>query len=383
MRSSNFSRHDTPKYSKYGIAPDELTIPELLKTAGYYNKMLGKWHLGYHVDGSNPLDAGFDDYLGLTGNYLKKLESASTLYRNREVEEKNVQFEKVTKQYTDEVVDFIKQDHDQPFFVYFSHHIAHNPILPSKPFKGKSQEKPRPTGKRKSSAYKDFLLELDDSVGRVRAAVNEAGIADNTLIVFLSDNGPTRNGSAQPYSGGKYVTMEGGHRVPAIFCWPKHIPAGQVSNAMITSMDLLPLFCHVAGVDLPTDRTFDGRDISRLLTGETDKSPHEVFFYYNGLNLQAVRKGKWKLHLPRKISDQPYWAKKGKSKLKPYLSLANSLLFDLEADPGAKANVVSEYPEVKAELMGLAASAREELGDVHIIGSDQRPHGLIDPNEKD
>ena len=213
--------------------------------------------------------------------------------------------------------------------------------------------------------------------------MNEAGIAENTLIVFLSDNGPTRNGSAHPYSGGKYVTMEGGHRVPAIFCWPKHIPAGQVSKAMITSMDLLPLFCHVAGVDLPTDRTFDGRNINRLLTGETDESPHEVFFYYNGLNLQAVRKGKWKLHLPRKISDQPYWAKKGESKLKPYLSLANSLLFDLEADPGAKANVISEYPEVKAELMELAASAREELGDVHITGSDQRPHGLVDPNDKD
>ena len=87
------SRHDTAKYSHYGIAPEEITIPELLKTAGYYNKMVGKWHLGYHVEGSNPLDAGFDEYLGLTGNYYKKLESASTLYRNREAEEKNVNFE--------------------------------------------------------------------------------------------------------------------------------------------------------------------------------------------------------------------------------------------------------------------------------------------------
>ena len=281
------------------------------------------------------------------------------------------------------MVDFIKQDHNQPFFVYFSHHIAHTPILPSKPFRGKSPKNPRAPGKKQNPAYQDFLLELDDSVGRVRTAVNDAGIADNTLIVFLSDNGPARFGSAQPFSGGKYVTMEGGHRVPAIFCWPKHIPAGQVSDAIITSMDLLPLFCHVAGVEVPTDRTIDGRDISDLLTGKTNESPHDAFYYYNGLNLQAVRLGKWKLHLPRKISDQPYWAKRGSPKQKPLMSLDKDLLFDLETDPGEKTNVITQHPKVKAKLMALADRAREELGDVHVTGTDQRPHGLVNPNDKE
>ena len=379
------SRHDTGKYSQYGIAVDEITIPELLKQAGYYNKMVGKWHLGYHVEGSNPLDAGFDDYLGLTGNYHKTIKGASTLYRNREVAEAKVKFEKVTNQYTEEVVDFIKQDHDQPFFVYFSHHIAHDPILPSQPFKGKSKKDATDVakvGKKKGTAFSDFLLELDDSVSRVRAAVNEAGIADNTLIVFLSDNGPARHGSAKPLTGGKYVTMEGGHRVPGIFCWPKRIPAGQVSKALISSMDLLPLFCHVAGVQLPGDRKIDGRDISDLLMEKTNQSPHEFFYYYNGLNLQAVRQGKWKLHLPREISDQPFWAKKGKPPRKPYLTLKEPMLFNLESDVGEQRNVISEYPDIAAELLEDAEQIRAELGDVQIEGSDQRPHGLINPNDK-
>ena len=369
------SRHNTPKYKEYGIAPDEVTIAELLKKAGYYNKAVGKWHLGFHVEGSHPLDAGFDDYLGLHSNFSKSHGDADTLYRNREVSETKIDFEKVTKLYTDEVVDFIKREHEQPFFVYFSHHIAHSPILPSKPFKGES-------GKGRSSAYGDFMLELDHSVGKVMAAVEEAGIGENTLVVFLSDNGPARFGSARPLTGGKYVTTEGGHRVPGIFHWPGHIAAGKVSDAMITSMDLLPLFCHLAGVEQPSDRTIDGKNIMDLLGGKSNKSPHENFYYYNGLSLQAVRNQTWKLHLPRTIADQPYWAKKGASARKPYLSLAQPMLFNLEDDIGEKKNVISQHPEVVTDLMEAADRIRSEIGDVRVKGSDQRPHNLENPNEK-
>ena len=370
------SRHDTPKYKEYGIAPDELTIAELLKTAGYFNKMVGKWHLGFHVEGSHPLDAGFDEYLGLPANFSSKVEGAADLYRNRERLEANVDFRKVTKLYTDEVVEFIKGERDRPFFLYFSHHIAHAPILPSKPFQGSS-------GEDRASAYGDFLLELDHSVGRVRQAVEEAGLRDDTLIVFLSDNGPARMGSAKPLSGGKYVTMEGGHRVPGIFHWPDHYPAGQVSNAMITSMDLLPLFCHVAGVDLPSDRKFDGENISDLLQGKTRQSPHENFYYYNGLNLQAVRNETWKLHLPRILDDQPYWARKaGGNSKKLHLSLQEPMLFNLKNDVGEQQNVASQYPDIVSKLKAETERTRAELGDVHMTGSDQRPHGLVNPNEK-
>lgn len=378
MRAGHpISRHPTEKYAKYGIAPEEVIMPELLKSAGYYTKMVGKWHLGFHVEGSHPLDAGFDDYLGLHGNFIteKKRVDERTIYRNREPVRVDIPFTQVTKLYTDEVVDFIKGEHEQPFFIYFSHHIAHNPILPNKRFKG--------TAGKEAGEFGDFLLELDDSVGQVRAAVEEAGLADNTLIVFLSDNGPARFGSAKPFTGGKYVTMEGGHRVPGIFHWPGYISAGQVSDVMITSMDLLPLFSDLAGALLPADRAIDGKNIIDLLIGKSEQSPHEYFYYYNGLNLQGVRNEKWKLQLPRTVKDQPYWARKSNAPRKPYISLKKPLLFDMKNDVGEKKNVISQHPEVAADLKKEAERVRNELGDVDVIGSDQRPHGLVNAQDKD
>ncbi|MGJ8639215.1 MAG: sulfatase family protein [Opitutaceae bacterium] len=378
MRAGHpISRHPTEKYAQYGIAPEEITMAELLKSAGYRTKMVGKWHLGFHVEGSHPLDAGFDDYLGLYSNYstVKARVDERTIYRNREAIEMDVPFTAVTKRYTDEVVDFIKGEHEEPFFIYFSHHIAHDPILPSKPFKG--------TSGKKGGKFGDFVLELDHSVGQVVDAVDAAGLSENTLIIFMSDNGPARHGSAEPWRGGKYVTMEGGHRVPAIFYWPGKISAGEVADSMITSMDLLPLFCDVAGAELPEEVTLDGRNIIDLLTGKTDQSPHEYFYYYNGLNLQAVRNEQWKLHLPRTKADQPYWARKGVAPRKPYLNLDTPLLFDLETDPGEENNVITQYPELTDELMKAAQRARAELGDVTVVGSDQRAHGLVNPQNKD
>ena len=371
------SRHPLPKYAKYGIAPDELTMAELLKSAGYYTKMVGKWHLGFHVDGSHPLDAGFDEYLGLYSNYSTQKERVDerTIYRNREVQEQNVAFEKVTTLYTDEIVNFIKQEHTEPFFVYFSHHIVHDPILPSNAFKGTS-------GKAGGGVFGDFVKELDHSVGRVLDALEDAGLSDNTLIVFMSDNGPARHGSAKPLSGGKYVTMEGGHRVPGIFHWPGRIPAGQVLDAMVSSLDLLPLFCHVAGAEIPSDRVIDGANIIDLLTGKTTQSPHEYFYYYNGVNLQGVRTEQWKMHLPRTVADQPYWAKRGSAPRKPYTTLKQPILFDLDVDLGETKNVISQHPEVAASLAKEAERIRAELGDVDVSGTDQGPHGLSDPQDK-
>ncbi|MGJ8655203.1 MAG: sulfatase family protein [Akkermansiaceae bacterium] len=380
MRAGHpISRHNTEKYKNYGIHPQEITIPELLKSAGYYNKIVGKWHLGFHVKGSHPLDAGFHDYLGIHGNHSTKHGDADTLYHNHQVKEEKIPMTKLTKLYTDEVVNFIHQKHQQPFFIYFAHHIAHTPVLPSKPFKGTSGKK-GPNGN-----YSDFILELDHSVGRLHKAVEEAGIANNTLIIFLSDNGPARFGSAKPLSGGKYVTMEGGMRVPAIFTWPTKIPPSQQSDAMITSMDLLPLFTHLAGAKLPDDRTIDGKNIIDILTGKTTQSPHKYFYYYNGLNLQAIRNEQWKLHFPRTAEDQPYWAKKGGggNPKKIHTTLKSPMLFNLDTDPAEKNNLISQHPEIVTELTKQATHIRKEIGDIHTTGTHQRPHGLVNPNNKD
>lgn len=363
-----------PKYENYGLASGEVAIPELLKPAGYRSLMVGKWHLGIKVQGSHPLDAGFDEHLGIPSNYAKgRGPDYNTLYRGKQVEQKNVPCQELTQRYTDEVVDFIGRQKDTPFFIYVSHHIVHTPLLPSKPFVGKSNK-----GK-----YGDFIKELDHSTGRIMSALQEAGIDDNTLVVFTSDNGAVpRNGSNGELSGGKYGTMEGGHRVPGIFRWPGKIPAGQVSSTTLSSMDLLPLLCDLAGVKLPSDRKIDGKPILPILRGKESETPHKLLYYYNGTNLQAVREGNWKLHLPRTTIDQPFWSKVPQHKWKGFVTLDEPQLFDLASDVGEKHNIADRYPEVVARLQEKADAARSELGDVRTTGSDQREINLVAPQER-
>lgn len=360
-----------PKYKNYGFAPEELTIPELLKPAGYRTLMVGKWHLGLEIKGSHPLDAGFEEYFGIPRNFAS---DDNTLYHNRDTVSEGVEAEILTTAYTDKVVEFISEKRDEPFFIYVSHHIVHNPLRPSKDFKGSSEY----------GVYGDFVQELDHSTGRIMEAVNKTGLEKSTLVVFTSDNGPTWKGQTGGMSGGKYCTMEAGHRVPGIFFWPGEIPAGQTSNTLISSMDLLPLFCDLANVDLPKDRKIDGKNILDILKGQTTKSPHEFTYYYNGTNLQAVRKGNWKLHLPRTVSDQPFWSKTSHPKVdKGFISLDEYRLFNLENDLAEKTNVAEKHPKVMAMLKAQAEVIRAQLGDVNIIGTDQRVPDLEAPQERD
>lgn len=364
------TRPAIPKYKRYGFAEEELTIPELLQPAGYRSLMVGKWHLGMNVQGSHPMDAGFGEYLGIPGNYDRD----QILYHNKDTMQIEVDCERLTSIYTDKVVDFITENGDRPFFIYMAHHIVHNPLRPSENFKGSS----------KYGVYGDFVQELDHSTGRILEALNNAQLTENTLVVFTSDNGPTYKGQTGGLSGGKYCTMEGGHRVPGIFYWPKGIPAGQTSSTLISSMDLLPLFCDVAGVDLPEDRKIDGKNILDILQGKTTESPHEYTYYYNGTNLQAIRSGKWKLHLPRTIQDQPFWSKKEHPKVdKGYVTLDEYVLNNLETDLAEKIDVSDQYPEMVARLKKESEIIRVELGDVHVIGTDQRVPNLERPQERD
>jgi arylsulfatase A-like enzyme len=351
------------KKTDYGLHPDEITIAELLKTAGYRSMAVGKWHIGFEMEGAHPMDVGFDTYFGLPYNYSTKHDPWNmALFRDRNMIEENVKFPAVTSRYNEEVVKFIEeQSKDQPFFIYMAHQIAHSPVAPSKPFIGSS----------KKGKYGDFVTELDHSVGKVLQALRENDLEKNTLVVFLADNGQAKSGSAGPLSGSKYTTMEGGHRVPAIFRWTGEIPVGQVSDTTLSSMDLLPLFCDLAGVELPTDRTIDGKNILNVLLGKTDESPHEFLYYYNGLNLQAVRKGKWKLHLPRTAKDQPYW---GSGKKGSFVTLDQPFLINLESDVGEKHNVAANNPEVVGTLLKEAERIRAELGDSNQAGSDRRSY---------
>lgn len=357
------SDYHTKSGGVYGLHPDEITIAELLKPAGYRSFAVGKWHLGFEMEGAHPLDVGFDSYYGLPHNYGGKVHAtARALIRDREVLSMKVPFQKVTPSYNREVVKFINEHpKDQPFFIYMAHQIAHSPILPNKAFLKKT----------KQGKYAAFVTELDDSVGQMLQALRDNGLEENTLVIFLADNGPTDAGSAGALSGSKYTTMEGGHRVAGIFRWKGTIPAGQVSDATLSSMDIFPLLADLAGVDLPTDRKIDGANIREILMGESYESPHEYLYYYNGLNLQAVRKGKWKLHLPRTLHDQPYWGKAGEARR--FVTLDEPFLVDLETDIAEMHNVAGNNPEVVATLLGEAKRIRAELGEVGQQGADQRP----------
>ncbi|MFC1762457.1 sulfatase [Planctomycetota bacterium] len=339
-----------------GLDPNEITIPELLKTAGYKTSLIGKWHLGAHLEGSHPLESGFDEAL-----YMER----KTLTRGRTVLADPVDFSKLTQMYTKEAIEFIEREKDGPFFLYLAHHIPHLPLAPHATFKGKS----------KMGVYADCVLELDDSTGRIMQALKDNGIDENTLVIFTSDNGAAARGSCAPLSRGKYITMEGGHRVPSMFRWPGHIPAGTESETMVGIMDLLPLFCDLAGVELPSDRVVDGKNIANILSGKNTESPHEYFYYYNGRNLQCIRKGKWKLHLPREREDMPPWG----GRLMAKQVLKSPKLINLETDIGEKKNVAAQHPEVVEALLKKAEEVRAELGDVDVKGTDMNPQSLLPP----
>ncbi len=368
------SQSKTLKYDFRGLHPDELTLSTLVQEQGYSTMCIGKWHLDLE-DGFHPLDRGFDEFYGIKSNWVKTAPELHGLYEGKEVVNANVPFESLCELYTRRAIEFMKENKDKPFFLYLAHNAVHSPILPSDKFKGTS----------KGSLYGDFVQELDHYIGQVLDELSNLGLDENTMVIFLSDNGPAVchfGGSAGPLNAGKYCTMEGGFRVPAIFRWPGKVATGDC-NTLLSSMDLLPTIAALAGAKLPEDRSYDGADILPILEAGNGVSPHDFYYYYNGMNLQAVRKGAWKLHLPRSLEDQPFWSQKGKAKpfsgknlknisCKGLEALSRPLLFNLDTDMGELTDISDKHPEIVKELSDEAERIKAELGDVNIVGSDQR-----------
>lgn len=374
-----------PKHENYGLHPDEIALGDLLVEKGYATMCIGKWHLGF-MEGSQPVDHGFQHFYGLQSNWNTSHPDLDNLYSDRKVVNEKVPFESLVGSYTEKAIQFFEENKENPFFLYLAYHSVHSPILPGEAFRGTSR----------GSLYGDYVQELDYYVGELLKAINEKGLDKNTTVIFLSDNGPAIchfGGSAGPLNGGKYSTMEGGFRIPAIIRWPGKYAKG-TCNTLLSSMDLFPTIASLAGATLPEDRVIDGKDINSILqTGKGD-SPHEYVYYYNGANLQAMRKGKWKLHLPRTIEDQPFWSKnltgkpfEGKNlkniPCNGLVVLARPLLFNLDTDIGELTDISAKHPEIVKELLLEAERVRAELGDVHIIGSDQRVPPFANIQEKE
>ncbi len=299
---------------KKGLNPDEITIAEVLKTAGYKTGMVGKWHLGDQPE-FLPTRQGFNEFFGLPYSYdispyhqnNKKFDfSPLPLLDGETVIEKNPDCDHITKCLTERAVQFIEENKEEPFFLYLPHPAPHRPLYVSEEFRREApeavkaklaQEEGYIDYKSRDKLYKYVINEIDWSVGQILESLKRCGIDDNTIVLFTSDNGPVaKTGCALPLRGNKGSFYEGGVRVPAIIRWPSKLQAGQVSDEIMTAMDILPTFAKIAGAEIPTDRVLDGKDILPVLLGE-EKSPHEVIFYHQKNALKAARSGDWKLHV--------------------------------------------------------------------------------------
>lgn len=350
-----------------GLHPDEVTIAEILKDRGYATAVIGKWHLGDQLE-FLPTRQGFDSYFGIpysndmVSSHPKHNFPPLPLLRNEEVIETKPDQALLTKRYTQEAVEFVRQNKDQPFFLYLAHTMPHNPVAASESFLGKSE----------NGTYGDAVEEIDWSTGELLNTLNSLDLDERTLVLFTSDNGAhlVFGGSNAPLSGTKGSTMEGGMRVPCVVRWPGRIPPRASCDELTSTIDVLPTFAGLAGSGPPADRIIDGKDISTLLFGDPAAStPHDVFYYYAKDELQAVRSGNWKLQLPREVLVRNH---KGEP---PKLPL---LLYDLATDIGETRNLSPGRPEIVARLQSIAEQAREDLGDGDRPGKNQRSPGFVE-----
>jgi arylsulfatase A-like enzyme len=350
--------------SPYGLNPDEITLAEIMKSRGYATGMVGKWHLGDAKE-FLPTRQGFDSYFGIPySNDMTPL----VFIRGEEVVERDPPQASIADRYTEESIAFIKKNRDKPFFLYLAHNAPHTPIDVPPAWRGKSA----------GGLYGDVVEHLDHNIGRVLDTLADEKLAENTLVIFTSDNGPwhirgEQGGNATPLRAGKGTTYEGGMRVPCIVRWPAKIPAASVCRELATQMDLYPSLAAIAEAKLPTDRIIDGKEITDLLFAKPGaKSPHDAFFYYSGNRLSAVRAGEWKLKLRTTLQEETEYGKidNPQTPIEPKL-------YNLLVDPGEQKSVLKDHPEIVARLNDLAARAREDLGDARmgVVGKNVRPVG--------
>lgn len=343
---------------QYGLHQRETTLPEILKATGYTTGMVGKWHLG-HFPETMPQKHGFDSFFGLPysndmlpeRNYpdLALLQGTDTL-------ELNPDQHYLTKRYTEKAVEFIREQRGGPFLLYVAHSMPHVPIFASPDFAGRSGR----------GTFADVVEEVDASVGTILAELKAQELDENTLVIFTSDNGPwmtygNHAGSSGPFREGKGTTWEGGVRVPMIARWPGNIAAGTVQQAPATLADVLPTVAAVTGAALP-EQKIDGRDLSLLFDPDTApaSAPTEVICFWRSGNLDAVRKGRWKLHREHAYRYVERVANDGAGGSYAYTTTGQEL-YDLYGDPAERYDLAADHPEIVAELEALGAQLQAEM----------------------
>jgi arylsulfatase A-like enzyme len=347
-----------------GLPADEVTIAEALAEAGYVSGAFGKWHLG-HLPRYLPTRQGFETYWGIPySNDMDKVPDSPNhraeaaddarwqadpahydvpiIHDEKEIERPADQYT-ITRRYTEKAVEFIRSHKDEPFFVYLAHSMMHIPLFAAKEFDG-----------RNASLYADAIEEVDWSVGQIVATLEELGLEKRTLVVFTSDNGPwlvfdTHGGTAGLLRGGKGETWEGGQREPTVVWGPGIVSPGVV-RGMGSTLDLLPTFCALAGVEPPGDRVLDGYDLSPVIRGEGE-SPREDMMYYRAGKIRAARVGPFKAH----------WVTQTEYRGLAPVPHDPPLLYNLEEDPSEKFDVAARHPEILEQIAARVEAHKQTV----------------------
>ncbi len=327
--------------TKHGLNPQAVTIAELLKENGYKTALTGKWHLG-DLEKFLPYNQGFESTY-----FIKKSNNQSRiLYRKDEVLEKPFENRLLTEKFTNEAIRFIKENKNNPFFLYIPYTAPHFPVEPHPDWKGKSA----------FGAYGDVVEEMDARIGEVLQTLKDEGIDKSTIVIFMSDNGPQGGEKAQalPFRGKKWSALEGGNRVPCIIRWPGQVPSGKESKEIIASIDLLPTLSHICEVELkneiPNAQVIDGMNVWNTVIAKKDfEHPRNELLFWHGMNgFQAIRVGDWKLFIKGEGA-----ALKDKTE--------GTVLFNLSKENEELTNLSSKFPEKVIEMKKLAEKRLQEI----------------------
>jgi arylsulfatase A len=337
-----------------GLPASEKTIAKVLKERGYSTAAIGKWHLG-HLPPYLPTSHGFDSYYGIPySNDMDRVNSVEykeaflnpkieyfqvPLMRNTKTIEQPADQNTITKRYTEEAVKYISENKKKPFFLYLAHSLPHVPLFASQNFLGKSER----------GLYGDVIEEIDWSVGQILNTLRKEGLDKNTYVIFTSDNGPwaifnEHGGSAGILFGAKGTSYEGGVRVPAVIWAPGRVKPAVISK-MGSTLDLLPTISKLAGASLPTDRPYDGYDLTPLPRGE-NANPRNEMFYYHGTRVFAARQGDYKLYFYR---NNPLGYPEKMEKLEP----GQYQLFNLQHDPSEQYNLAEKQPAIMRQIEAM------------------------------
>ncbi len=314
-------RPDSPS----GLPAEEITIAEVLRDQGYATLAVGKWHLGDHVE-YLPTRHGFDHYFGLP--YSMDM-LPTILYDDEKILERlpGEKVGNITERLVDRSVQFMEENRDRPFFLYFNHTLPHPPItLPD----GSS----RTSNGKRLSTYEAAIEHLDRQTETLLSAIDAMGLRERTLVIFTSDNGPMSVGGDTGGLRGRIAeSYEGGVRVPLVARWPNNIPPGRVVDTPCIALDFFPTFATLSAATLPDDRIYDGQDIWPVLSGEGKFERQAPFYWVQTDNVTSTRDGDWKLHVGHRRRQ-----------------LSEPELYNLREDPGELNNIASAHPEVVDRL---------------------------------